>query len=533
MSFARLRVEASALPLHIHGLHHAYVTCRAGIEAQIELEAIRTDRRIETSPAAKSLQGLAAWVSLKLDNLQKEIDAHFRDQLEIIEKIEQAISKIRNYSDVLYLLSGSVAKLEYIAGISDIDIIGMTTDDAHIKDCSIEQLVGPKPTVNHGIMQPIFRWFARRRARLTLSTISQRQDRFCELKEMLRTAVGVKKLDLVGSPFYGKEYFFTAGELFDKLGAFDEPSWAVSHRASLMFESELYSFPEAVRKHGEFIRSQVNHKYWVIADLRAFRFPMLGALLMTFLTKSGVLAKISWLKSPESKKAQGGEVPSRENELLKTIGGRIWSSAAHMILFHVLYWSTILLPQSRRDNLLDRFSPGAQEFDERAIMDTLYKSPIVKMTQVIPHIIAQLKAHMQGNWHEHHEVKIKSAEKATIEDIFTVVYRFLGPLDSADPGRMLSADGEGKSLIIMPMPYIYLSLLLVLRQARERKLPIPPTLDGDILSLNKELYLCMAKCEELTTVLINRVRKADEELTYLRFFGGEVFDKAVYGTNFS
>jgi hypothetical protein len=523
MAFARLHVEASRLPDWIHAVNHSYNDNLTLAEAEVKLKLARSGGQVTISPAAQSLNALVRWAELDIGKLQEPIDRHFKAQRAIIERIENAIPDLsRSYPDVLLFLSGSVAKLEYVDKVSDVDFIGMTSEESPygIEDIGLEMDAQSGVDWIRGLLRPF-------RSHSSLQRIRELHARFEVLEGRIKKTSGIGNLEISGKPFFGKEYFFTANELIDKLGEFDEPSWAVSHRASVLFESEIFESNQAVLERCDEIRSKINRSYRISADLRGFHFPLLGALLVTFLTKSGVLAKISWLKSPASRDPKVEESGRRDNELLKTIGGRIWSSAAHLMLFHVLYWATKLLTQSERARLLERFVRNSREFDEASIKGVLYKTPICKMLEVIPHLIGRIKVAMSDDgWprEQHYNAKTKEEVKET----FKAIYRFLGPLDSSESTRFFDADGTGSVVSIIPMPYIYLCLLLVLRQARERKLSVPQERDNDIMTLNRELYLCLAKCEQLTALLIRESTGTDEEMRYLKLFGGEVFDKAVY-----
>src|SRR4029077_18832672 len=227
------------------------------------------------------------------------------------------------YSDVTLFVTGSLAKLEYIADVSDIDMVGMTTvAERPLDDCVRDTIC----KVEHA---------------------SKLKERLTTLEERLKAKLKIK-LDISGKPFHDGKYFFSQKDLFERLGDFDEPSWAVSHRHSLLFESASCPGTRQIRKsngaplwsEAEFAaqtRSKINERYSITADLMRMRqFPAVAALLISALEKNAILATISMLtKPPEDPRESRPE----DKLMSKALISRIWSAAAHLITLHLLFWT--------------------------------------------------------------------------------------------------------------------------------------------------------------------------------------------------
>ena len=63
---------------------------------------------------------------------------------------------------------------------------------------------------------------------------------------------------------------------------------------------------------------------------------MIGAYLLDYLKKSGLLAQIS--KVEKSKGPKDKVKRTADKEMLKAVLGRNWGSLIHMITLHTLYW---------------------------------------------------------------------------------------------------------------------------------------------------------------------------------------------------
>src|SRR4029079_16072486 len=99
----------------------------------------------------------------------------------------------------------------------------------------------------------------------------------------------IAKVNISGIPLGEDKYVYSHDDLIGRLGRFDEPSWAVGHRGSLIFECAYDNLHWSA---AEKLRGRVAAKYDIPADLDELEFATSGALLLTFLRLSGLIPKL-------------------------------------------------------------------------------------------------------------------------------------------------------------------------------------------------------------------------------------------------
>jgi hypothetical protein len=325
-----------------------------------------------------------------------------------------------------------------------------------------------------------------------------------QLFDQLKERLGLKGISLGGVPYLGQENFGTQEEVFNKLGEFDEPSWSVVYRANVMLESVAFARQADAQYQVEEIAREVNRIYCVSADLRQKHFPFLGAILIGFLCKGGVLAKVSRLKSQEEGSQKAKEERTLEKEIIKTLSGRTWSSAVHLVMLHVLYWYILL----RR----------ADEPDLKAeeIKELLGRSPLFKITKAIPKKFNAINRNVQKEkWRDRTDMDPQVRD--AIRSLFSELYHRLNP-----PSR---ADAQAKrTLAGVYIPFILTSMYT--------RIDTPSFGDEEydkLVAYNATVAECLSLCEEVTLLLATEAPfKRPDGIRYLRLFGTEVFDKTTY-----
>jgi hypothetical protein len=453
------------------------------------------------------------WITREDRDLCRMFSAHCESQKKILKAVGNALTQtMEGHGDIVLFITGSLAKLEYILNVSDIDIFGMTTDDTHLK--VQEELVRKR-----GKNDDINAFIANRNA--LIDKIVNYQTKFRKLNKAITDNVhtNVKnalkkqrlrksKVEVSGLPFHGGEYFFTDGELYKNLGGFDEPVWAVSNRASLLFESAFFPSKRRVEEFAGTVRSEINGQYRISANLQEPDFPLLGSLLAVFLTKSGVLSKIAKLGTPHMREPLIVEERVLDSEILKTIVGRVWSSAVHIMLLHVLYWAARLLPVG--------------DYSAKHLRLKLCRPPMRKLLVEIPETVSDILEEIRNN---PNQIPGNEAQQENIRLALKEIFAFVSP---SNEKRSLDPRSDGCQPA-MPLASLYISFFLVAKRARERKKRITGKNYDHIVKLNFKLFEYLEKFERLTLLLVTNhgnTRTVDQ-MGLVRLFAAEILDRQL------
>src|ERR1700693_3279239 len=102
-----------------------------------ELASQLPERYVALAPARSGLvpeavQALTQEAGISEINIRKRLKRHCDAQLEIIDKITAALSsRASEFKHLIFFVTGSIAKLEYFKGASDVDLLAVTTRDRH------------------------------------------------------------------------------------------------------------------------------------------------------------------------------------------------------------------------------------------------------------------------------------------------------------------------------------------------------------------------------------------------------------------
>jgi hypothetical protein len=230
----------------------------------------------------------------------------------------------------------------------------------------------------------------------------------------------------------------------------------------------------------------------------------LGTLLLQILTRNGVLAKVAALKDPQSHGSEALRQGKRQKELVKTVAGRLWNSAVHLVMLHVLFWEAVLHPPTKIRKFL---------------ADTKYSlslPPVCKVIDMADRIerllehftkAARLKKKSIGS------LSIKSAQVSLdVEQHLYECYSYLG-YDQAPAGRTVH------------LMNLYVPFMLAVGHIRKDGPKLTKEMEGSIIDSSYDLLNCVMRCEKFTTYLMDAVAENTVELAYLKYFGTLIFDR--------
>jgi hypothetical protein len=481
-------------------------------ELQGEAESLPDDYVAATKSAteliALSLKSFATGRNVKSGNIRDKFRHHCTRQSRFLAKIEGALSLALNgHPDIILFLTGSVAKLEFDAGVSDVDFVGVadTRQQVWLVCNEVRAMVESLKTYSPSEGPPTLDQQKALEGMVNLiSEVFDRDANFTRTKSDLAShlfsRIAPKERErlvgISGMPYHGGQYFFSKEDLTGSVGKFNEPSWATSHRASLLFESAYFSL---TRKDDfvQDIRERCNDCYHITQDLLSpkVRFPVLGALLVGHILKSAVLAQIAKFKSFSAAQQEKGVL---EAEILKTAISRIVGWNIHLMMLHVLYWKALLVRDTNR------------ELEKKQILVNLSQIPLRKILQ-IPLLVEKIAAKLTPrNW-DREFAPLKRATKERIEAKFDEIYKLLGPENQA-----------------VPLLSLYVPFLLTALSARKSKLKLTLTDESDIERSVAEIFSCLKKCEELTLLLMKNSRgNHTDEMLYLKLFGSALLDRGM------
>jgi len=277
-----------------------------------------------------------------------DIPSHVRHQRACIRALRAAAraantAPVRRADRCLFVC-GSAARLEYVPGESDIDVLAVIRQRPSLAD-----LGDPK---------------GRCLLNAELASFRSLED---ALKASICPRLGMADADgtleiLDRAPVLGRSSYFTESDLVDRAGKSYEASWAAIERAHLLFDAVLLCGDRRLAKK---LRDDADGLYGVTADLEWEHFPVTGCCLVNLMGKSGALAKLA--------KVRGAPANSRvaDAEMMKTVFSRIWSSAVNLLTLHALYWK-------------ERVAKTPAAHSKEQIRTILRTPPILKVLRELP-----------------------------------------------------------------------------------------------------------------------------------------------------
>ncbi len=288
------------------------------------------DRLLETLEDLPSEAGLFATVVLRERKFESDErpggdfgPANFADYADLQREhlvklrdvLQAAAEKVPNAGSALLFATGSLARLEYLAGSSDIDLLGLATGASRLPADVEAELV---------------RQFEDQ-IRLAAEGVGE------SLDISIAGIPVILESDSEAPPSRRGKMLFSKDELINFAGKEYEASWAGIERGSLIFESVLVHGEQA---DADDVRSQIDERlYRTALDLSRKRFPLVGYSLLQFLARSSLLAKFALIR---------GLTGSRiTEETAKVVVARVCSHYINLLMMHVLYWNELLAETGR------------------------------------------------------------------------------------------------------------------------------------------------------------------------------------------
>jgi hypothetical protein len=443
-------------------------------------------------------------------NIRRRLKRHCDAQVNIINKIMAALSsRAREFDHLIFFVTGSIAKLEYFRGASDVDLLAVTTSDRHtLLARKLRKSADTLPaTAKAKKSSARLKAFANSRLRRLHDQAVLLQDSFDAFNNFWTDEIRGAE-EVAGMTFCGGSYFYTAKDLLETVGKAHEPSWALIYRANLVFESAFF----CRRGHTSrctAMRDQTNDLYKITTGLMQIPkpvYPILGTLLLQILTRNGILAKIAYLKDPKSQAPAKVRKGTRQTELVKAISGRLWSSIIHLIMLHVLFWEAVLKPHRNAKEYL------------RETNDSLAEPPIYKIIS-IANKMELLRELVTNRVQTNPDDSLGFLDEAN-GDIVKIVYDQI-----VDNYKYLGCHGATTGGDQIPLIDLYTCFMLGVGHIRKNAPALPPKIQKSIIHSTDCIVDCITKCEKLTLYLMSRVAKDTDEISYLRYFGGTMFDR--------
>lgn len=376
-----------------------------------------------------------------------------------------------DFNDVCLFLDGSLARLEFLLGISDLDFLAV---DMMPGQGEPTRASGNTTTpVSHRAGCDRFRGFERALAR------SVRRQMKKKLGEMPDVGVGAR-------PLLGGRAFFTRQSLFNELGREHEANWAAWGRAVLLFEAAAWGKLSSVGA----LRRKADRIYGVTEDCCGRTFPAMGCSFLGLMSHSGLVAKMGVLKKTSDRGGQAAESEVGERardskadgELIKAVFSRHWYSVVNRLVLHVLYWHSII---------------DTRRMAVRQIRAALRATPIFKMVSFLPSRIAEAFSQRGLLW-RHVTKQMQGANRPhpdVFEDRFLQVY------------AAFARDASGAcGFPCVPLWQRFLQILQLCIDIRSERKQLNEMTLGWLADVNKELEVVMASSRWLTRVLLPPAR---------------------------
>lgn len=376
---------------------------------------------------------------------------------EISDVMDGAVHEAFGDSDnsILIYVTGSLAKLEYIPGASDLDLLGVISTNSRLS-MSKEAEIFDK-----------FEKFVISRGAKTIGSF--------------REPVSVSGMPLMRSKpnkpgeIERKKSFYTDSELVHYVGQEYEAAWAGFERASLLFESALLK-GDSIQ--GNKIREDIDRTLYKLAnDLACGKFPLVGYCLATFINKSGLLAKAAKIRKLHD------DPKNITRETAKTMLSRIWTSDINLIALHIVYWSQLIA------------QPNNSAGD---ILDDLREPPLWKAIRILPNRMEFLDNSDECKTRLYQILGQNSTEVENVFDNLKKVRRHIHLRGSDDHA---------------PLWYRFLQLMQVCKKLRKSKSHLPFEVITRIKAWNREMEDLLDSCAKITRSLCLADQSGTDGLT--------------------
>lgn len=264
--------------------------------------------------------------------------------VEIQKDTQDAVSKHlpTERSNTTFYVMGSIARLEYMHGLSDTDILAVlhskrdssVFDDGDILNNIQEYLITQEEN-RTGL--------DRKKIDVSVSGVPIIRKKKGKKKEVERSKAFYQEDEFIN--FVGKDY---------------EAAWASFERASLLFESALiYGNRDADIS----LRKRIDDNLYGLAqDIEKGHFPLPGYCLAQYIAQSGLLAKAAVVRKSQNDSSRVS------SETLKAVFSRVWNANVNLVAIHVFFWHQLISGNRRTDSeILEDFRRPPIEL----VLDTL------------------------------------------------------------------------------------------------------------------------------------------------------------------
>jgi len=479
MSLARLIDDADRLP-------HQYIVAKLALKAHYP--------RVDLDPPNEILHAFGVE-----EDPSQLFQSHCDAQVKVISALQKAFeTQHKKYPHVLQFVYGSIAKLEFLPDLSDIDILPVLDEAA---DTVVDKLKSQPSSV-----------FRKYRAGLEQS--------------LLEAGFKKKDIEICGLPLGDKQDFYRTLDLLGKVGKADEPTWAFSHRGSLIFEC---AYHPATEEASEQLRQTIGRTYHLGLDLENNQFPFSAALLLNFLRLSGVMAEVREARRKIQQAAEDEREGEDEitqagrrkvtpmkgcEEVLKALFGRTWNSLIHAVMLHTLYWSARL-----------EGSRIKRPQDLEVIFYNMSQAPTIKLIKIIPPTLLKLVSitFKRDGWPK--RAGLSKRVGRTVEKLVNEIYAELGP-PSRNVKRRSRVAAPG-----FPIAHRYIQALTLASHSRQKAIDLTKEAIEVISDLNDQLFDLLEKCEKVSLTLIGRSHEGPVSL--IKLFGRETFDRQLIKQHFA
>ncbi len=329
-----------------------------------------------------------------------------RDCLDVVDTGVHAT--LQQFPAICLFLGGSLAKLEYLHGVSDLDFLAV--DTIYQKATPWQKLRDEK-----AFTQALFAC-----------------EGFAAFSKLLAVSInrGFRKrgdsaahVDVGARPLIGRRTFYTHRELFHELGKEHEPSWAAWARSVLLLESAAWGRRRVVNR----LRNKADEIYGLTGDLASRTFPAMTCSFVGLMSKSGLVAKLHRLRQ-SSRRPPLQSVPDTppanrapNAELIKTVFSRHFHSVVDRLFINALYWCSLSPPPPWRD------------LEE--IRRWLRSPPLSKLVTYLPLLMKHINNARYRLWHEvkGRSVLYDETHEIAFMERLTTICKICGELDSSGP----------------------------------------------------------------------------------------------------
>ena len=384
--------------------------------------------------------GLVRDTLTRRENRERKGPSRFADHFEVQRACLRALSAARSSvrfadDEACLLVSGSIARLEYLPGCSDVDLLAV----ARAKPFRIRVRRAKSEAKD-------FSNFRRRVKHRLCHCFAQEYDDV--------NAVASSDIEIDGVPFGGQRLYYTDRDLYRLIGREREPSWAVYERAHFLFEGVELSKDGA--RFSE-LRRNIAAKYGIVEDLKHTVFPLVGHCLCSSLMLSGVLAKCAHVRAQKW--------PDCAPLVAKLLTGRVWASGVNALGLHLMYWWF----------RLGKFRLFTAPPTEEEVLRWLREPPIAKLAVRFPRLIG--------------EVMLARGAARAKKELSETTYTRLK--------EVASELGWGRGSKPNPLWSKYLRMLTIRRDVEEKRLPLAYWVE-EVFELNRSLCEALSLAERVS-----------------------------------